>query len=104
MLVSSDSGAAQIVSSNAETRFYDDVGCLAADWKTHSTDAVAFVRLSSGRWSDAREVWYARPVDARTAMSSGLVAYASETEARSADREGRALAFTDIVGGSGVLQ
>ena len=102
MLVSSDSGAAEIVSSDAETRFYDDVGCLAADWKAHPPDGVAFVHLPSGRWSDAREVWYARPIDAHTAMSSGLVAYATETEARAADREGRALAFTDVVGGGGV--
>ena len=29
MLVSSERGAAQIVSADADTRFYDDVGCLA---------------------------------------------------------------------------
>ena len=32
MLISTDSGGGEIVSATEDTRFYDDVGCLAADW------------------------------------------------------------------------
>src|SRR5690242_10075131 len=32
MLVSTEAGAGEIVSDHDDTRFYDDVGCLAADW------------------------------------------------------------------------
>jgi nitrous oxide reductase accessory protein NosL len=102
MLVSSDNGASEIVSSTDDTRFYDDVGCLAADWHGHRGNDVAFVHLPGGRWIDAEQASYARPVDARTAMGSGFVAYATAAEARTADRDGRALAFDDVVRLAGV--
>ncbi|HZR23019.1 MAG TPA: nitrous oxide reductase accessory protein NosL [Vicinamibacterales bacterium] len=103
MLVSSEVGAGQIVSSRQETRFYDDLGCLTADW-AHQTKsdsafgatATAFVRLTSG-WTDARGVWFAHPAAARTAMGSGLVAYATVDEARAADRDGQALAWNEVL-------
>jgi nitrous oxide reductase accessory protein NosL len=100
MLVSSDRGAAEIVSAE-ETRFYDDVACLAADWPKRPAQAHAFVRLASGDWSDAAEASYAEPANARTAMGSGLVAFASIAEARAADRAGRALTFDEITRPSG---
>jgi len=104
MLVSSESGAAQIVSGSEDTRFYDDVGCLAADWDRRGADATGFVRLSGGGWSDARAASYARPIDARTAMGSGFVAYPSAEEARAADRDGRALTWDDLVALAGGRQ
>src|SRR5262245_57721273 len=96
MLISTESEGGEIAWSS-ETRFYDDVGCLAADWNTHDDDAVAFVRLSGGRWSDAQRASFAQPADARTAMGSGFVAFATPDEARAADRNGRAVAFEDLV-------
>ena len=39
MLISSDRGGGEIMSSAEDTRFYDDIGCLAADWSTHHGDA-----------------------------------------------------------------
>ena len=96
MLVSTESGSAQIVAAADQTRFYDDIGCLAADWRAHTTDATPFLHVS-GEWGDARTAFFAQPVDARTAMGSGFLAYASAAEARAADRAGRALTWDEVV-------
>ena len=101
MLISSDRGAGQIVSTAEETRFYDDVGCLAADWAAHRGEARAFVRVAGGRWTDAQTASFARPADARTAMGSGVVAFATAADARAADRDGRAQTFDDVVRSTG---
>ena len=101
MLISTDNGGGQIVSAHDETRFYDDIGCLAADWRAHSGDARAFVRIGGGRWSDATDASFARPAAAATAMGSGIVAFALPGDARAADGDGRALTFDDIVRASG---
>ena len=95
MLISSDRGGGEIVSSTVDTRFYDDIGCLAADWVARATSGRAYVRVVGGRWLDATTAAYARPADVRTAMGSGLAAFASADEARAADRSGRAMTFDD---------
>ena len=97
MLISTESGGGQIVSAAEEPRFYDDIGCLAADWRDRGAGAHAYVRLAAGRWADAAAAAYARPANLRTAMGSGLAAYASPQEARTADSGGRALIFADVV-------
>jgi len=48
MLLSTEIGAAEIVFARDDTRFYDDVGCLAADWNSRGRDATVFVRVASG--------------------------------------------------------
>ena len=100
MLISTDSGGGEIVSATDETRFYDDIGCLAADWETHAGDARAYVRVA-GEWRNVQDTSFAQPAAARTAMASGLVAFAAPADARTADRAGRALTFGDIVRMSG---
>ena len=97
MLISTESGGGQILSAVEEPRFYDDLGCLAADWHDHGAGAHAYVRLADGGWVDAATAVYARPADARTAMGSGLAAYASADEARTADSGGRLMIFADVV-------
>jgi hypothetical protein len=97
MLISSDEGAGQIVSSDEETRFYDDIGCLAADWAAHRGSATAFVHLKDGGWSDAAIASYARPTSARTAMGSGLAAFATAAAARAADRSSQSLTWDEVV-------
>lgn len=97
MLISSERGTGEIVSATDDTRFYDDVACLAADWAQHGSTSSAFVRLVSGAWSDAHTAWYARPTGLRTAMGSGFVAFATEGEARAADAASRALRFDEIL-------
>ena len=97
MLISSEDGTGEILAAGEETRFYDDIGCLAADWGAHHRSAAVFVHLRGGAWSDATAAFYARPASARTAMGSGLVAYATADEARAADRSGQSLGWADVV-------
>jgi hypothetical protein len=105
MLISTDSGGGQIVSSREETRFYDDIACLAADWASHhDADARAFVRVSSGSWSDAAAASYARPTGGRTAMGSGIAAFAAAADARAADRDGRVLTWDQVIAQTGAVQ
>ena len=101
MLISTDRGGGEIVSAAEDTRFYDDIGCLAADWEAHRVDARAFVRIAGDRWSDAQDASFAQPANARTAMGSAIVAFAAAAEARAVDRAGRALTFDEIVRMSG---
>jgi hypothetical protein len=93
MLISTENGAGQMLSARDDTRFYDDIACLAADYRRGD---VAFVRVGAD-WSDATVTWFARTVNARTPMASGYVAFATESAARAIDREGRALSWDEIV-------
>lgn len=104
MLLSTDIDAAQIVSSSEETRFFDDIGCLAASWSARQADGVAFVRTSAGVWSDASGLWYARPAAVRTAMGSGFRAYATADAARAADRNGTAMTWDQVIASSGAAR
>jgi nitrous oxide reductase accessory protein NosL len=97
MLISTESGGGEIVSATEDTRFYDDIGCLAADWAAHHGEARAFVRIAGGSWSDAQTASFAQPADARTAMGSGIAAFRTAADARAADRAGRALTFDDVM-------
>jgi hypothetical protein len=97
MLISTESGGGEIVSATEETRFYDDIGCLAADWVAHHGEARAFVRVAGGTWSDAQAASFAQPAGARTAMDSGIAAFPTAADARVADRTGRALTFGDVL-------
>ena len=101
MLISSDTGGGEIVSSTDDTRFYDDISCLASDWRTHRDHATAWVRVAGGRWSEAGAASYAQPKGVETPMGSGIVAFATSAEARAADRSGRALAFDEVTRLSG---
>ncbi|HEV8347249.1 MAG TPA: hypothetical protein VGQ16_11775 [Vicinamibacterales bacterium] len=98
MLISTDRGGGQIASANEDTRFYDDIMCLAADWASHHHgDARAFVRVAGGTWRDATAASYAQTAAARTAMGSGLVAFETAAEARAADRAGRVLTWDELL-------
>jgi hypothetical protein len=104
MLISSETGAAEIVSSANATRFYDDVGCLAADWHQHGMSGTAFVRLDAGVWTGVHAAFYAQPNGARTAMASGFVASGAAEEARAADRSGRSLTWDEVIRLNGDLR
>ena len=102
MLISNDRGGGQIVSAHDDTRFYDDIACLAADWSAHhADDARAFVHVSGGDWSDATTASYAAPPAERTAMGSGFAAFRTADDARAADRAGRALTWNDLLAQTG---
>jgi nitrous oxide reductase accessory protein NosL len=104
MLISSETGGGEIVSSSEDTRFYDDIGCLASDWMAHRDNARAYVRLAGGRWSEAEAASYAQPTGVQTAMGSGFAAFATIAEARAADRAGRALTFGEVIRLEGVTR
>lgn len=96
--MSTDAGAGEIVSSSEETRFYDDIGCLAADWLARRDgDAHAYVRIGTGPWREAHAAFFAQPRRAETAMASGFVAFETMAAASAADYAGRALTFDDMV-------
>jgi len=104
MLISSDAHAGEIVSSREDTRFYDDIGCLAADWAAHRAGPdgfVAFVRVARGGWTEVHSASYARPDGVATPMGSGIAAFASIAEARAAARDGQVLTFDAVVGAAG---
>lgn len=100
MLISSESGAGEIVSAHEDTQFFDDIGCLASAWPARRADAVAFVRVGGG-WSDVRSAWFAQPAAARTAMGSGFAAFANAADAKAADNAGRAFSWDEVVQGAG---
>lgn len=101
MLISSDRGGGEIVSAADDTRFYDDLGCLAADWPSQHGVVRAFVRVAGGQWLDASAASFAQPAGARTPMGSGVAAFATAADARAADASGRVLTFDDLVRQSG---
>jgi len=103
MLISTEAGAGEMLSSREDTRFYDDIGCLAADWgRRRNGGSVAYVKLAAGGWREAGSAWFAQPAAARTPMGSGFVAFATPAEARAVDGQGRALAWSDVVLNAGV--
>jgi hypothetical protein len=98
MMVSSPAHAAQAVAPNAEARFYDDRGCLAADAPALPPGARLFVQLDAAAgWIDVRDAFFAMSEGTRTPMGYGVVAFRSESDASRTDRNGRALAWNDVV-------
>jgi hypothetical protein len=97
MLISSDVHSAQSQAHGRSTRFFDDIGCLATDSDARADDANRYVRLVSGAWSTTESAWFARSASAKTPMDYGIVAFATEEEARAADRDGQAYQWPAIV-------
>jgi hypothetical protein len=97
MLVSTDENAGELLAPGEDTRFYDDIRCLAAEWAARGGAAPAFVHLRNGAWSTVQAASFARPSAARTAMGSGVVAFATPEEARAADRMGQRLTWDEVV-------
>ena len=97
MLISTDTHSAQSQAHGRSTRFFDDVGCLAADPDAQAGDANRYVRLVSGAWATTESAWFARSASAKTPMDYGILAFATEAEARAADRDGQAHQWPAIV-------
>ena len=97
MLVSSEANAAQSRVSGQATRFFDDIGCLAADSEARSEGTARYVRLASGGWATTESAHFAKSADARTPMDYGILAFATATEAQTADRDKQARSWADIL-------
>jgi copper chaperone NosL len=103
MLISSAATGGEIVSAGSDPRFYDDIGCVAADSATPGSagdGTRTYVRVSGrDEWIEAGRAHYAQPAEAQTPMGSGVMAFATADEARAADRAGRALTWHNVVNG-----
>jgi copper chaperone NosL len=98
MMISTAAHAAQAVAPGQDARFYDDHGCLARDAAALPATARLFVQHDGGSgWLEAAEAFFARPREARTPMSYGLVAFSSREAAAHADRDGRAWRWADVL-------
>jgi hypothetical protein len=97
MLISSDANAAQSQAHGRATRFFDDVGCLAADADAQADGTSRYVRLDSGVWATTDAAWFARSASAKTPMDYGILAFATHDEARAADRDRQAYQWPAIV-------
>jgi hypothetical protein len=76
MLISSERHAAQVVSQSEETRFFDDLGCLATSGLRIAADAKAFVHAEDAGWIDAELAVYAAAHGVRTPMGYDVAAFA----------------------------
>jgi copper chaperone NosL len=96
MMISSETQSAEWVAAGEETRFYDDIGCLATDAWSAGEGGARFVHADGARWAPAESVFYARPANVSTPMGYGVVAFSSREEAAARDRQGRARAWSDL--------
>jgi hypothetical protein len=96
MIISDDRNAAEVVSPRDDTRFYDDIGCLARDPAARDADQRLYVR-AGGDWLPVDEAWFARPAGLTTPMGHGIAAYGSEAAAREADRANLSLRWADVL-------
>jgi hypothetical protein len=96
MLVSSDANGAQSRAPGEATRFFDDIGCLAADSRSHESNVVRYVRVTDG-WAPADSAWFAISSNARTPMDYGIVAFERADQAEAADRDGQARRWPAIL-------
>lgn len=97
MMVSREADSAQWVSKGEDTRFYDDIGCLAAEDHRPAGRNARFVRVGGTRWAPAESAFYARPADASTPMGYGFVGFSTREEAAQRDREGKARTWEEFV-------
>ena len=97
MLVSDPASAAEVVFRGADTRFYDDLGCLASAPIPGGQPHEIWVRADGGKtWKRGREAFYARPRESRTPMGYGFLAFSSREDARSRDRDGKAWGWEQV--------
>jgi hypothetical protein len=76
MLISRLDHAAQAVHADAETRFYDDVGCLATDAEATRGEHRLYVHTNGGQWTAVRDARFLLGNGVRTPMGYDVVAFA----------------------------
>lgn len=83
MPIRANNHAAEAVTADGKTYFFDDIGCMVL-WlndKSFKTAATLWVHaVDTAQWIDARKAWYALGDD--TPMLYGFGAYAKESDAR----------------------
>ena len=96
MVISREAQSAQWVVPGEETRFYDDIGCLATDSWPQAEGGARYVHADGG-WAAAETVFYARPPGESTPMGYGVVAFQSREQAAARDQRGRVRTWGDLV-------
>lgn len=96
MVISREAQSAEWVVPGEETRFYDDIGCLATDSWKEATGGARFVHADGG-WAAAETVFYARPPGESTPMGYGVVAFNSRKQAAARDQRGKGRTWRDLV-------
>ena len=97
MMVSEERFAAEIVLQNGDVRYYDDLGCLAADGGVPQGRRREYVRGDDGKaWIAADAAFYARPKDLHTPMAYGFAAFSRGEEARAGDAAGHARRWEEV--------
>lgn len=97
MMISSEPDSAQWVIRGEETRFYDDIGCLAADERPRVEGGARFVHVDGSGWARAETASYARPAGLSTPMGYGFAAFSKPADAAARDRDGRARTWEELV-------
>jgi hypothetical protein len=72
--------AAQLITDEGLTYFFDDIGCVVLWLKNHTPNKPIILTqtLDTHRWIDAKKAWYTRV--AHTPMGYGLAAYEKKKE------------------------
>jgi hypothetical protein len=74
MLISRLYHAAQAVYADADTRFYDDVGCLATDDEARAGRYQFYVHTAVSQWTDVADARFVLGSGARTPMGYDVIA------------------------------
>ena len=98
MMISEIADAAEYVSEKEETRYYDELGCAAADAGHVPIRGRFFVRADGGtRWITADEAFFSKTTE-RTPMGHGIFAFSTEARAKARDVDGKARRWADVEG------
>lgn len=83
MLISEERFAAALITTNGETKTFDDIGCLLHDLteRDHSTVHVWVHDYGSGRWLKAQHAVFVRSREVPTPMGGGLFAFSTQEAA-----------------------
>ena len=85
MSISEKRYAAELIDQDGEAYKFDDIGCMVNFMKQKKNDgsirATFVMDFEQREWIKAEDAFYARSVEFKTPMSSGIVAFRNEANA-----------------------
>ncbi len=102
MSIAHEDYAAQLVHTNGDYEMFDDLGCLMefiADTEESDIGAAFIKEMKNNKWVNVKDATYVYSKDYWTPMNYGVVAFASEEEAKAwiaKEGEGQFLAYDDL--------
>lgn len=102
MSVTSIDYAAQVVLKNNDIVVFDDLGCLMAYIKQNGEEEIgaAYIRdTNSSKWLNIKDASYAYSADYWTPMNYGVLAFATEEEAKEYMKEqpGKIVPYNELL-------